>query len=136
MNSEQLLFAKTHEWVRLEADDAGNQVAVVGITDFAVKAMSDITHIELPQVGRTLTAGEPFGEIESVKAVSDLYAPVSGEVVEVHAELADQLEVISDDPFGRGWLVKIRLADETPLGSLLDRAAYDAQCAEEMESEE
>ena len=135
MSSEQLLFARTHEWVRLEADASGDKVAVVGITDFAVKAMSDITHLELPEAGRTVAAGEPFGEIESVKAVSDLYAPVGGEIVEVHGELSDELEVVSDDPFGRGWLIKIRITEEESLNALLDRAAYDKQCAEEMDNE-
>ena len=134
MSSEQLLYAKTHEWVRLETNESG-QVAVVGITDFAVKAMSDITHVELPEAGRKVAAGEPFGEIESVKAVSDLYAPVGGEIVAVNGDLVEQPEAISDDPFGDGWLVKIRIADEAPLGDLMDRPAYDRQCAEEMEGE-
>ncbi len=115
-------FAKTHEWIRL--DDNG--FATVGISAYAVEALTDLVFMQLPKVGRLVKAGESIGEIESVKAVSDFYAPVSGEVVEVNTALPNNLETLGKDPFGAGWLVKIRPADPTELESLLDQAAYDA----------
>lgn len=131
VNRQELLYSPTHEWVAVETDAAGQKIATVGITDFAVEALTDLVHIELPQPGRMVDAGKPFGEIESVKAVSDLYAPLSGEVVEVNHALADRIETLSEDPFGAGWIVKIRVTDESGLAQLMDRAAYDKQCAEE-----
>jgi glycine cleavage system H protein len=131
VNREELLYSPTHEWVAIETDASGQKIATVGITDFAVEALTDLVYIELPQPGRVVDAGRPFGEIESVKAVSDLYAPLSGEVVEVNQSLADRLETLSEDPFGAGWIVKIRVTDESGLAQLMDRAAYDKQCAEE-----
>lgn len=130
MTPEQLLFAKTHEWVHV-APEAGSKVATVGISAFAVEALTDLVFLGLPDVGRTLTAGEVFGEVESVKAVSDLYSPVTGEVVATNADLANHLEWLGEDPYGRGWLVKIRISDESGLSELLDHAAYERQCAEE-----
>ncbi len=135
MTPEQLLYAKTHEWVHLEPDDSGAKIATVGLSAFALEALTDLVFIELPEVGRRLTAGEPFGEVESVKAVSDLYSPVDGEVVEVHGAVADQLEGLADDPYENGWLVKIKVADETALANLLDYPAYQKQCEEEMADE-
>jgi glycine cleavage system H protein len=114
-------FAKTHEWIRL--DDDG--IATVGISAYAVEALTDLVFMQLPKVGRRVKAGESIGEIESVKAVSDFYAPVSGEVVEVNASLPNNLETLGQDPLGAGWLVKIRLTDAAELASLLDQAAYD-----------
>lgn len=130
MTPEQLLYAKTHEWVHV-AEEGGIKVATVGISDFAIEALTDLVYVELPKVGKTLKAGQPFGEIESVKAVSDLYSPVDGEVVEVHAELPGELEKLKDDPYGFGWLVKIRVSDESGLKDMMDLAAYRKQCAEE-----
>ena len=115
-------FAKTHEWIRL--DDDG--LATVGISAYAVEALTDLVFMQLPAVGRTVTAGESIGEIESVKAVSDFYAPVSGEVVAVNAALPGKLETLGQDPYGSGWLVKLRPADTAELAALLDQAAYDA----------
>ncbi len=131
MKPEQLLYAKTHEWVAIEPDSGGGKVATIGISAFALEALTDLVHIELPKVGRALKAGEPFGEIESVKAVSDLYSPVDGTVVAVHDALAGELDSLGADPYGKGWIVKVKLADETSLGKLLDYAAYQKQCAEE-----
>jgi glycine cleavage system H protein len=128
---EKLLFAKTHEWVRLETDAGGQKVATVGISAFAVEALTDLVFMELPQVGRTVAAGESFGEIESVKAVSDLYSPVAGEIVAVNSELPEHLDRLGSDPYGAGWIVKVRLADEAALKELMDHAAYQQQCAEE-----
>jgi glycine cleavage system H protein len=115
-------FAKTHEWIRL--DDDG--LATVGISAYAVEALTDLVFMQLPEVGRTVQAGESIGEIESVKAVSDFYAPVSGEVVEVNAALPAKLETLGQDPYGAGWLVRLRPTAAAELASLLDQAAYDA----------
>ena len=131
MNAEELMYAKTHEWVAVGTNDQGEKIATVGLSAFAVEALTDLVHIELPEVGRAVSPEEAFGEVESVKAVSDLYAPVGGEVVEVNEALPDTLEVLSDDPYGRGWVAKIKVADEADLANLLDHAAYQKQCAEE-----
>lgn len=127
---EQLRFAKTHEWVQVEQKD-GQKLATVGISAFALEALTDLVFIELPKVGRQLKAGEAFGEIESVKAVSDLYSPVDGEVVAVHEGLGDKLESLNADPYGEGWMVQVKLAGDASLDALLDYAAYQKQCAEE-----
>ncbi|MFM9195722.1 MAG: glycine cleavage system protein GcvH [Planctomycetia bacterium] len=116
-----LKFAKTHEWVR---PDAGG-VVTVGISSYAVEALTDLVFMQLPPVGKRVKAGEPFGEIESVKAVSDLYAPVSGEVVEVNAALPGKLETLGKDPYGEGWVVRIKPDDPAELDKLLERAAYE-----------
>ena len=115
-------FAKTHEWIRPEADG----LATIGISAYAVEALTDLVFMQLPAVGRHVKAGESIGEIESVKAVSDIYAPVSGEIVAVNSSLPDRLETLGKDPFGEGWIVKIRPADSKEIDRLLDRAAYDA----------
>jgi glycine cleavage system H protein len=129
---EKMLFAKTHEWVHLESGAGGVKTATVGVTAFALEALTDLVYVELPKVGRKLKVGEPFGEIESVKAVSDLYSPVAGEVVAVHDKLPERLETMNADPYGEGWMVKIRLTDESGLDQLMDYAAYQKQCAEEQ----
>jgi glycine cleavage system H protein len=121
-----LKYAKTHEWVAVE-----NGEATVGITPFAVKLLSDLVFIDLPKVGKRVRAGETLGEVESVKAVSDIYAPVSGEVVEVNSPLADHLEWLTEDPTGKGWMVKLKLNDAGELAALMDDAAYQAHCAAE-----
>jgi glycine cleavage system H protein len=127
---EELRYSKTHEWVHV-SDQDGNRIATVGISDFAVQQLTDLVYIELPQLGREVKAGESFGEIESVKAVSDLYSPVTGEVVEVNESLKDNLEVFSQDPYGQGWVMKVRVADEAAGDELMDYASYQKQCAEE-----
>jgi glycine cleavage system H protein len=131
VSPEKLLYAKTHEWVHIENDAQGQKVATVGISAFAVESLTDLVYMQLPQVGRKLTAGESFGEIESVKAVSDLYSPVDGDVVAVNEGLPGKLESLNADPFGAGWLVKIKLSSESGLRELLDYSAYQKQCAEE-----
>lgn len=128
---DKLLFAKTHEWIQLDKKAGAGQVAAVGISAFALEALTDLVHLELPKVGRKVNAGESFGEIESVKAVSDLYSPVAGEIVEVNKSLADRLDTLHSDPYGEGWLVKVKLAEAATEG-LLDYAAYQKQCAEEQ----
>ena len=133
MKPEQLLYAKTHEWVRVETDDSGAKTATVGLSAFALEALTDLVYIELPEVGGRVEAGKPFGEVESVKAVSDLYSPVDGEVIEINTGVADRLEHLADDPYQDGWLVKIKITDESGLAHLLDYAAYQKQCEEEMD---
>lgn len=130
MKPDDLLFAKTHEWVHV-ADEAGQKMATVGISQFAVEQLTDLVFLELPEVGREVKAGESMGEIESVKAVSDIYAPVAGEVAEVNGNLPDNLETFNKDPYGEGWMVKIKITDESALADLMDYAAYQKQCAEE-----
>jgi glycine cleavage system H protein len=130
MNPRNLLYAKTHEWARVE-NEGGKKVATVGITNFAVEALTDLVFMELPKIGRQVKAGEPFGEIESVKAVSDLYCPVTGEVIAVNAGLPDSLETLNRDPYGAGWIAKIAITDEGSVSGLMDAAAYERQCAEE-----
>lgn len=115
-------FAKTHEWIRPEAGG----LATVGISAYAVEALTDLVFMQLPAVGRKVKAGESIGEIESVKAVSDMYAPVSGEIVEVNAALPNQLETLGKDPYGAGWIVRIKPDDPAELANLLDRPAYEA----------
>jgi glycine cleavage system H protein len=132
VNPEKLLFAKTHEWVELATDSSGAKIATIGISAFALEALTDLVFVELPKVGRQLKAGETFGEIESVKAVSDLYSPVTGEVIAVHSEIVERLETFNADPYGEGWLVKIKLAGDAGLSDLLDYKAYQKQCAEEQ----
>jgi glycine cleavage system H protein len=127
---EDLLFAKTHEWVAVSQDDAA-KLATMGISAFAVEALTDLVFIELPKVGAQVKAMQPFCEVESVKAVSDVYAPVAGEVVEVNESLPNQLEILGSDPYGAGWIAKIRISDDSNLAKLMDYAAYQKQCAEE-----
>lgn len=125
MNPEELLYAETHEWVSL--DDG---VATVGISAFAVEQLNDLVYMDLPAVGTKLTAGEEFGEVESVKAVSPLYSPVDGEVIAVNEALPENLDWLSEDPYRLGWIMKAQVDNEDALRSLLDYAAYQRQCSE------
>ncbi|WP_103350233.1 glycine cleavage system protein GcvH [Amycolatopsis sp. CA-128772] len=120
---ENLQYTKEHEWLKVE-----DGVATVGITAFAAESLGDIVFVQLPDAGSTITAGEVFGEVESTKSVSELYAPVSGEVVEVNGTTSDTPEVINSDPYTEGWLLKVRLTGDVP--DLLDAAAY-AQLTQE-----
>jgi glycine cleavage system H protein len=128
MNAEELLYCPTHEWV-CTTEENGETLAIVGISAFAVEQLTDLVYMELPSVGNQVTAGQEFGEVESVKAVSPLYSPVSGEVIAVNDELADQLETLNDDPYTAGWIMKVKLSGALP-ETLLDFAAYQKQCAE------
>jgi glycine cleavage system H protein len=119
-------YTRDHEWIAVEGDRGR-----VGITDYAQKQLGDVVFVELPEVGRTLAAGEQFGTVESVKAVSELYSPVAGEVVEVNTPLADKPETINQDPHGAAWMVVIRLSDPAAAAGLLDAAAYQALVATE-----
>ncbi|WP_029420292.1 glycine cleavage system protein GcvH [Alicyclobacillus macrosporangiidus] len=116
-----LKYSKEHEWVRVE----GNR-AYVGITDFAQDELGDIVFVELPEVGAQVTANETFGTVESVKTVSDLFAPVSGKVVEVNGALADNPEKVNESPYGDGWMIVIEMSNPEELNQLLDAAGYQA----------
>jgi len=120
--SGEMRFAKTHEWIRPEPTG----LATVGISSYAVEALTDLVFMQLSPVGRRVKTGESIGEIESVKAVSDLYAPVSGEIVEVNTALPGQLETLGKDPYGAGWIVRIRPDDPGEFAGLLDQPAYEA----------
>ena len=115
-----LKYAQTHEWVRIEGD-----TATIGITDHAQSELGDIVYLDLPEPGRMLQKGEQFGEVESVKAVSEIYAPVSGEVVESNTGITDTTEVLNDDPYGKGWLIKMRLGNSAELSDLMEPADYE-----------
>jgi glycine cleavage system H protein len=117
-------YTKEHEWVKVEGDKAR-----VGITDYAQNQLGDVVYLELPEVGRVLKAGETFGTVESVKAVSELYAPVAGEVVEVNSALVSNPEAINADPHGQAWMIVVRPADAAAVGSLLDGKTYQALVA-------
>ena len=119
----ELKYTKDHEWLKMEGD-----IAVIGISDFAQDALGDVVFINLPEVGDTVTAGESFGDVESVKAVSDVNSPVTGVIVAVNEELSDSPENLNSDPYG-SWIIKVENITETE--ELLDAAAYEAFCAEE-----
>ena len=121
-----LKYTKSHEWARLQGDEA-----VIGITDFAVAAIKDIVFLELPSAGKQLEAGKPFGVIESVKAVFDLNSPLSGEVTAVNSGMQDEFGTLGADPYGKGWLIKVKVKNPAEAGALLDAAAYEKHCAEE-----
>ncbi len=125
---DNLLYTPNHEWLR--RDDERPDEVTVGITDYAQDQVGDVVYLDLPGEGEAVTAGERCGEIESAKTVSDLYAPVSGEVVAANAALEDQPELVNGSPFDEGWMVRIRMSDEAELEGLLDAAAYRAQIPE------
>ena len=117
----ELLYTKSHEWVRLDGD-----VATVGVTWFAQDALGDVVFVELPELGRELDAEEDFGVVESVKAVSDVYSPLAGEVIEVNEDLSDEPERINTSPYGEGWLIRIKLVDPSETSKLLDASTYES----------
>lgn len=123
---KDLFYAKTHEWVSLEEG-----IATIGITDFAQSQLSDLTFVELPEVGTTLEAGDEAAVVESVKAAADVYAPVSGEVVEVNEELQESPDLINIDAFGKGWLFKLRVNNESDVDALLDADSYEDLCPQD-----
>ena len=126
MDLNALRYAKSHEWSQLDGD-----IVTVGITQYAVDQLTDVTYLQLPKVGDAVTAGKPFGEIESVKAVFDLYAPVSGTVTEINSKLAAEPSAINLDCYGPGWMVKVKLDKGATLDHLMTKPQYDAQLAEE-----
>lgn len=122
---EGLLYSESHEWVKVD----GN-VAVIGITDFAQHAMGDLSYVDMPEVDDEIEAGEEFGAVESVKAASDLFSPVSGKVVEINEELEDAPELLNQDAFAN-WIIKVEMNDPSELEKLMDAAAYEEMCANE-----
>ena len=120
-----LRYTKDHEWVRVDGD-----TATIGVTDFAAQQLGDVVFVDLPAVGRTVDQFATFGVVESVKAVSDLYAPLSGEVVEVNGDLAGKPELVNSDPFGAGWMIRVRVGDSAQVEGLLDATAYEQLTAE------
>ncbi len=128
---QELSYSKTHEWVRVETV-AGKRLATVGLTGFALEALTDLVFVDLPPVGREVQAGQPLGEIESVKAVSDIYSPVDGTVAEVNPWVAENLKDLAKDPYQKGWLVKIEFTDDAALGQLMNADAYQKQCEAEV----
>jgi len=126
MDLKKLRFTPTHEWVCLEGNEA-----TIGISKFAVEQLTDLIMIELPAVGTRLAGGKTFGEIESVKAVSDLYAPISGAVIAVNEDVAANVQLLAEDPYDKGWLIKIQASDPSEMSGLMDLDAYEARVAEE-----
>jgi glycine cleavage system H protein len=124
-----LRYSKTDEWVRVEGD-----IATIGITDYAQSELGDIVYLELPEPGRVLQADEMFGTVESVKAVADLYAPIAGEVVETNEALTQRAELVNEDPYGEGWLIKVRIEDPSDLDNLLTAEQYAAYIEERQKA--
>ena len=116
---DDLRYHRDHDWARIDGDEA-----TLGITWYAQDSLGELVHYEPPEQGQTVEAGSPYGEVESVKAVSDVVAPLSGEVLEVNAKAVDAPETVNADPYGEGWLIRIRLSDPAQAGELLDAAAY------------
>ena len=122
---ENLKYSKEDEWVKVEGD-----VATIGISDYAQDSLSDIVYLELPSVGDTFKAGDIFGVVESVKAASDLFTPLSIKILEINETLVDTPEFINDDPYESGWMIKVEMQDTSELDELMDAAAYEAYCAD------
>jgi glycine cleavage system H protein len=123
---DDLKYHREHDWARIDGDEA-----VLGITWFAQEALGELVHFEAPEAGGTVTSGQSYGEVESVKAVSDVIAPLSGEVLEVNQAVVDAPETVNEDPYGQGWLIRIRLSDPSEVDALLDLAAYKQVLAEQ-----
>lgn len=117
---ENLHYSKDHEWVRVDGD-----IAIIGITDYAQNSLGDVVYVELPKAGEDFSANEPFGSVESVKAVSEMFTPVSGSVVEVNESLADEPEKVNSDPYGDGWMIRLRMSTPGEVDSLLTAAEYE-----------
>ena len=126
MDLNSLKFTPTHEWVLLEGD-----IAIVGISKFAVDQLTDLIVIDLPKVGTKVVPGKAFGEVESVKAVSDLYAPIGGEVIEINTDVASNVQILAEDPYDKGWLIKLNVDQPPKTSELLDLDAYEKRVAEE-----
>ena len=129
---DDLYYTKDHEWARIEDRD-GQKVATIGVTRFAVEQLGDVTQVDLPKEGEAVKAADVFGSVESVKAVSDLFAPVTGKIVKVNSPLADSPEYVNEDPYDEGWMIQVALSNTKELDGLLDAAAYQAFLAEQGE---
>ena len=125
---DDLLYTEEHEWIQLEEDSA-----TIGITDYAQKELGDVVYVELPETGISLEAGQTFGSVESVKAVSEIYAPLSGTVVEVNETLEDSPETVNEDPYGDGWMIRLEVTESAEVGELLSAADYRDYLEEETD---
>jgi len=126
MYPKELKYDREHEWVRLDGD-----VATIGISDFAQDQLGEVVYVDLPSVGDVVSTGESFGEVESVKSVSELFSPVSGEIVEVNSELDDAPELVNNDSYGDGWMIKVKVDNLSEVDALMDADSYEAYLAEE-----
>jgi glycine cleavage system H protein len=126
VNPEDLRYTQSHEWVRIDGD-----VGTIGITDYAQKELGDIVYLELPEVGHVFNAGEEFGTVESVKAVSELFTPVSGEIVEINKGAVTEPGIVNDDPFGDGWMIKLKLSTDEEVQKLLTAGQYEEYVKQE-----
>lgn len=122
---KDLKYTKNDEWIKVEG-----KTGLIGVSDFAQNSLSDVVYVELPEAGDVFNKGETFGVVESVKAASDIYMPVSGEVIEVNEVLTQQYELVNKDPYGKAWMVKINISEPSELDGLMDAAAYEAYCME------
>jgi glycine cleavage system H protein len=120
---DNLKYATSDEWIKIEGD-----VATIGISDYAQDALNDLVYVEFKGTGTVLEAGEAFGEVESVKAASEVYMPVAGEIIEINSELESEPEIVNEDPYGNGWMIKVRVTDASNLDNLMDAAAYKEYC--------
>ena len=123
---EELKYTEEHEWVKVEGD-----IAIVGITDFAQNELSDIVYVELPEVGKNIKKGDVIATVEAVKTVADVYSPVSGEIIEVNEKLKDEPSIINNDPYGEGWIAKVKMENPEEISALLDHEAYTKLIEEE-----
>lgn len=130
---DDLLYTKEHEWARIEEKEGGAKVATIGITRFAVEQLGDVTQIELPKEGETVKQSEVFGSVESVKAVSDLFAPFSGKVVKINSPLGDSPEYVNEDPYDEGWMIQIALSNPDEIKGLMDADSYQSFLREQAE---
>jgi glycine cleavage system H protein len=117
---EDLHYSKDHEWVRVDGDQA-----IIGITDYAQNSLGDVVYVELPKVGEEFGAHEPFGSVESVKAVSEVFTPIAGAIVAINEALADEPEIVNSDPYGQGWMIRVKMANPSEVDSLLTAAEYE-----------
>ena len=129
MEKTEMLYAATHEWTHL-ADDGDTKVATIGLTAHAIEALTDLVYMDLPTAGTQVSAGNSFGEVESVKATSDMYSPVDGEIIDVNTSLPDNLDILNTDPYGEGWIIKVKLSDEASLSKLMNLDEYEKLCSE------
>lgn len=129
MDKSELLYAETHEWTHV-AEQGGQKIATIGLTDHAIEALTDLVYMDLPTAGTKVESGAPFGEVESVKATSDLYSPVDGEIIDVNTSLPDKLDTLSTDPYGEGWIIKVKVSDDSSLGNLMSLEDYEKLCSE------
>ena len=129
MSFTDFLYAETHEWVSV-SEEGDDKIATIGISAHAVEALTDLVYMELPDPGTEVQAGVSFGEVESVKATSDMYSPVDGVITEVNTGLPDNLDILGTDPYVEGWIIKVKISNDASLDNLMDHAAYEKMCAE------